>query len=117
MEHLMGIDRIGKGPGVPDVPAAANTTGAQSFELAPSEAASGAAALDPGARLARGEITLDQYLDLRVQQATAHLEGKLDSKRLSFIRTTLRSQLETDPTLVELVRAAASASTALQRGG
>jgi hypothetical protein len=66
-----------------------------------SDALAGSEALG---QLQRGELSLPQYLDVTVQHAVQHLEGKLSSEQLGFVRSELRRQLETDPTLQELVR-------------
>jgi hypothetical protein len=57
-------------------------------------------------RLEHGEITRDQYLDARVDEAIAPFAGKLTRDQLDFMRTTLREQLELDPMLIELTRRA-----------
>ncbi|MBN1609570.1 MAG: hypothetical protein JW940_23260, partial [Polyangiaceae bacterium] len=54
-------------------------------------------------RVRSGELSLDQYLDGRVQEAVQHLVGKLSPDQLDFVRETLREQLSSDPVLVELV--------------
>jgi hypothetical protein len=54
-------------------------------------------------RLRAGEIDLDRYLDLKVEEATTHLRA-LQPHEIAAIRRALRSRLATDPTLVELVR-------------
>ena len=105
----MSIDGIGKRggvtPGAP-VPGAAPAQG--SFEVgAPGgvtapEAASGSS--DAFTALERGEINVDQYLDARVEGAVAPLVSRLSPEQLEFVRAELRSALETDPVLVELVR-------------
>ncbi len=111
----MAVDGVGKpGPGgAPIDPAsgASPTAGAQSFEEVlgskSAEAAGSAEAAQGSAELAslqRGEISLDQYLDGRVLEATSHLEGRLAQDKLEFIRETLRAQLETDPVLSEWVQ-------------
>jgi hypothetical protein len=101
----MGIDGIGKPPpigpaGAPLGPAAASSTTSQ-FEVGAT------AQINPSgelARLERGEIGLDAYLDGKVSEATQHLAGKLSPEQLAFVRETLRSELASDPVLVELVR-------------
>jgi hypothetical protein len=55
-------------------------------------------------RVRSGELSLDQYLDGRVQEAVQHLVGKLSPEQLDFVRGTLREQLSSDPVLVELVQ-------------
>lgn len=54
----------------------------------------------------RGEVELDTYLDVRVDEAVGHLEGKLSPEQLEFVREELREQLRNDPVLLELVRRA-----------
>ena len=117
----MGIDRIGKG-GVP--PAAPETQGSgsvekkgavektfsverteatrQPAEVAATGGAEGASAL---ARLRAGEIDVNTYVDLRVDEATKGLEG-LSAAELDDIKKVLRDQMATDPALVDLVRTA-----------
>lgn len=58
----------------------------------------------PLEQLDAGTLSVDEYLDLQVDQAVAHLEGKLPKSQLDFVRETLREQLSEDPVLVELVR-------------
>lgn len=55
-------------------------------------------------QLERGELSFEQYLDARVNEATAPFEGRLRAEQLEFVRESLRAQLETDPVLVDLVR-------------
>lgn len=109
----MGIDGIGKPiPGPPPVslePGGSRPLSGPQAPFSVGSAAPVAAPMDgPLARLERGEIGLDQYLDQRVEAATAHLSS-LDPEDLSFIRQTLRAELGRDPALVELVRRAAGA--------
>jgi hypothetical protein len=100
----MGIDGIGKPPPIGPAggaPAPAATGG--EFRL---PAAEGAAPSSELSRLERGEIGLDAYLDARVTEATRHLSDRLAPEQLEFVRSTLRCELASDPTLVELVRRA-----------
>jgi hypothetical protein len=105
----MSIDGIGKpggiAPGAP--PPGATPAAGSSFQIggptAPAEAAS-AAGSDAFAALERGEIGVEQYLDARVETAVAPLVSRLSPEQLEFVRGELRSALETDPVLVELVR-------------
>jgi hypothetical protein len=124
----MGIDRIGKGaPPAPPTPAAsaekagpsAKSAGevAKTFEVRPSPTSTPApstgsvaptaatAPSTPLERLRAGEIDLDRYLDLKVDDATAHLRG-LRAHEMESLRTLLREQLSSDPGLVELVQQA-----------
>ena len=117
----MGIDRIGKG-GAP--PATPETQGSgsvekkgpvektfsverteaskQRAEVGATDAADGASAL---ARLRAGEIDVNTYVDLRVDEATKGLEG-LSAAELDDIKKVLRDQMATDPALTDLVRTA-----------
>lgn len=98
----MGIDGIGKPPpiGPTGAPAAPSAAGAK-FEVGATEHAPSTGEL---ARLERGEIGLDKYLDGKVDEATRHLANKLTPEQLAFVRQTLRTELTNDPVLVELVR-------------
>src|SRR6185503_11484234 len=98
----MSIDRIGK-PGAPapgDVAGAGSSTGTgRSFEVgvAGAERAAAPSGSEALGRLQRGDIGLDQYLDARVDDAVAHLQGTLPADELAFVKQTLREQLSTDP--------------------
>ncbi|MEZ4222440.1 MAG: hypothetical protein R3B13_15990 [Polyangiaceae bacterium] len=106
----MGIDGIGKPPGggippggVPGVGQAAKTSKTFSVDAAqPVEGAQN----ESLARLSRGEITMDQYLDENVASAVAPLQDKLSADQLEFVRSTLREQMVSDPVLVDLVKQA-----------
>jgi hypothetical protein len=107
----MSIDGIGpKGPGGvgplsgPGAPASSGE-GFRVERGAGAEAAQGSELLS---RLQSGEISVDQYLDARVDEAVQPLVSKLPSDAIEHIRSTLRAQLETDPVLVELVKRATS---------
>jgi hypothetical protein len=105
----MSIDGIGKRGGVtpgaavpgPSPAPASFDVGAPSAVSAP-DAASGAS--DAFSALERGEINVDQYLNARVESAVAPLLARLSPEQLEFVRAELRTALETDPVLVELVR-------------
>ena len=105
----MPIDGIGKPPSIPPpggTPPTSGTgsAGGEGFRVGATAAPS--VASGDLARLERGEIGLDAYLDARIGEATRHLEGRLGRAELDFVRTTLRAELESDPVLVELVRRA-----------
>lgn len=57
------------------------------------------------AKLKRGESTLEEYLDDRVNQALAQLPPWLTSEQRETVRETLRFQMATDPALEEIVAA------------
>ncbi len=104
----MSIDGIGKRGGLiptANVPGAASTPG--SFQVGSPQAvvaSTEAAGSDAFQALERGDINVEQYLDARVEGAVAPLLSRLSPDQLEFVRTELRSALETDPVLVELVR-------------
>jgi len=122
----MGIDRIGKGGATPPLvptkdgtagtsaPRAAEPTAA--FEVpgsaqksAPGRAEASAAVStvppNPLERLRSGEIDVHGYMDLKVDEATAHL-ASLPASEVAAIRKMLRDQLATDPGLAALVQQA-----------
>jgi hypothetical protein len=115
----MGIDRIGKGPAAPPAPAppekGAPAAGpSRAFDVpresppnaAPSVAAAGSVApSSPLARLRAGEIDIHRYLDLKVEEATVHLQG-LHPAEMGAVREALKSQLMSDPALADLVQQA-----------
>jgi hypothetical protein len=118
----MSIDRIGKGAGAAitsgTIPVDTAVDAVEPFRVNQAARTGATAAVSPIEQLRTGEIDVNRYLDLRVEQATAHLDGKLPGDQLSFIRESLRAQLETDPMLVELAsRAAGSAFDKPSHGG
>ena len=116
----MGIDGIGKPPGASigslgGVQSVEAPRGAEPFTL------DRAAPASPGERISaalsslqRGELSLDQYLDGRVTDATHHLVGKISPEQLDFVKQSLREQLATDPVLVELVQRTTGSSPAAE---
>ncbi len=110
----MGIDGIGKlPPGGASIGGSGGVQGtdaarpAEAFSLDTAGAGAPAASSRVSAALSslqRGELSLDQYLDGRVSDATSHLTGKLSPDQLDFVKQSLREQLSTDPVLVELVQ-------------
>ena len=110
----MPIDGIGKPPSVPPpggtaAPSGTSAPSGEAFRVG-APAASSVSSGDL-ARLERGELDLDAYLDARVSDATKHLEGRLGRAELEFVKQTLRSELESDPVLVELLRRATGKAT------
>ena len=117
---IMGIERIGKGSAPP--PAAPGAEGAggaggvdraksadKPFEVNRERAVEASragqvapATATPLERLRAGEIDVDKYVDIKVDQATAHLQG-LAPARVDSIRAALRAQVASDPALVALV--------------
>jgi len=112
----MSIDGIGKRAGTaPGASVPGGAPAAGSFEVGAAEVGSTSAAADTGAgsdafqALERGELSVEQYLDARVESAVAPLVSRLSPEQLEFVRAELRASLTTDPVLVELVRKTTSA--------
>jgi hypothetical protein len=118
----MAIDRIGKGGAPASVPelggSSASRPAGQAFVEAgggplaasPASPASPAAVAAPSSALERlraGAIDVDGYLNLKTEEATAHLSS-LPPVQLEAIRSALRDRLASDPSLVDLVRTATS---------
>ena len=55
-------------------------------------------------RLQAGQVNQEQYLDIKADQAVAHLVGHLPVEQVELIRATLRDQLSSDPLFERLVR-------------
>jgi hypothetical protein len=106
----MGIDGIGKGGDVPKVDSSSGSTSVTGVEGERFELSTEGVEPSPGAglleRVQRGEVGLDAYLDVRVNDAVGHLEGRLSPEQLDFVKEELRAQLQSDPVLIELVRRA-----------
>lgn len=104
-----GPGKIG-GPTAPIAPASTGgPAGAKFGETlgAPStEAAGGATPLE---RLRKGELDLRGYVDVRVREATAHLEGLVGPADLARIQDELRDVIENDPDVAALVKSAETA--------
>jgi hypothetical protein len=110
----MGIDGIGKGGAPPPAGGIDRAVAPKSAEVGAPDAtfqvgktaaseATAPASLD---QVRSGSISVSQYLDLKVNEATSHLEGRLSGEQLSFVKTSLREQLASDPALVDLVQSA-----------
>lgn len=115
----MGINPIGKSgrPGefISPTTAAVDAPGPgqsvdspEEFSLSKVESTEATLKTSPLEQLKSGEISVEEYLDIRVNQAVSHLVDRIPSENLAFIRSTLRTQLEQDPALVDLVRRATS---------
>ena len=74
------------------------------FEVRLSAKASSVDAVTPLQMLQSGKITNEQYVDMRIEQATRHLVGIVDDQRLEAIRVNLRDMIEHDPGLNPLRR-------------
>jgi hypothetical protein len=111
------VDGIGKGGPPRGVGGAPPTTGpakpaetGKTFEVGKAREATAIEAplnVQGGAleQLKAGKIDFNQYVDLKVQEATSHLEG-LSPAQLDSIQSMLRDRMATDPELVDLVKQA-----------
>ncbi|MDB4943670.1 MAG: hypothetical protein JWP97_3204 [Labilithrix sp.] len=129
----MAIDRIGKGGGIPQAPdtgapgtdkaggasapfkverteRAAQTHGSEGpGRTDATAAASPATPATPLARLRAGEVDVNGYVDLKVDEATKNLKG-LSPAEVGDIKNVLRDQMRSDPGLSDLVREATGKS-------
>ena len=111
----MGIDRIGKGGAPQPAPETHGTEKKGPIEKAfsveapeaarPTAATGAVSAASPLGRLRAGEIDVNGYVDLKVDDATKGLEG-LSPAELSDVKAMLRDQMASDPGLTDLVRTA-----------
>jgi hypothetical protein len=112
----MGIDSIGKKPPSPPPPAATGVGGAshgapvgRPFEVSGVRGAGRVDAVEAPRtaleRLRAGDIDVNGYVDIKVNEATSHLAA-LPAAELERVRSALRDRMAGDPTLVDLVRTA-----------
>ncbi len=105
-------------PGAPDAASATEKTKGPketSFsetlsanEASKTNSASQTGAAEPLDRLRAGEIDRTQYVELKVHEATAHLDGMLPAEDVAKIQDELRDLLENDPDVAALVKRAES---------
>jgi hypothetical protein len=109
----MGIDGIGKKGGIPDLPSTNPTEKAGSAKFGDALSAERAGGAEKTANTQQvgsselsavrdGRISLDTYLDQKVDKAVAGVSG-LPKQQMDDIRRTLRAELMSDPELVKLV--------------
>lgn len=116
----MSIDGIGKPNGaaiggVSGTPGGEAPRATEAFTVERSTAATASSRVSAAlTSLQRGELSLDQYLDGRVDEATQHLAGTINPEQLEFVKASLREQMSTDPVLIELVQRATGASPAAE---
>ena len=108
------VDRIGKGGGVPPPtgPSRTEETGKVFDVQRPGEAKPAQGVEQVGKvtspaleQLKAGQIDFNQYVDIKVNEATQHLHG-LTKVQLDNIRQMLRDRMATDPELVDLLQQA-----------
>jgi hypothetical protein len=118
----MGIDGIKKGGGLPPTTtpdaaggkSAVNKTGAvekpfsvekthQAQHAREAGAVDATQGTSPLSRLKAGEIDVNAYVDLKIEEATKGIHG-MPPAELAEIKKILRDQIATDPSLVDLVK-------------
>jgi hypothetical protein len=109
------VDGIGKGGPPRGVGGTPPTTGpakpaetGKTFEVQKTREATAVEHVNangPLEQLKAGKIDFNQYVDLKVNEATSHLEG-LSAGQLDTIKSMLRDRMATDPELVDLVKQA-----------
>jgi hypothetical protein len=106
------VDRIGKGSGGLSGPTGPThaTEARKPFEADRTTGvphSEGVDATQPSAleQLKAGKIDVKEYLEMKVYEATSHLEG-LSTGQIDVIRNTLRDRMTTDPELIDLIQRA-----------
>jgi hypothetical protein len=56
------------------------------------------------AQFRRGELSLEQYVEARVDVATQHLRGRVSKERLEMVREVVRKSLNADPIAQQFIR-------------
>ena len=103
-----GPPKIG-GPTGPAAPNAASKAGGPkgaSFGETLGTKGAEQAGASPLERLRSGELDLKGYVDVRVREATAHLEKVLSPGDLAKVQDELRDVIENDPDIAALVKGA-----------
>jgi hypothetical protein len=57
---------------------------------------------DDLSRYRRSEITAEQYLESRIDQATLHLRGRVSSRKLDRIRAIVKRMCSSDPAILAM---------------
>jgi|SRR5690606_25896023 len=108
----MGIDGIGGSGRPPPGGSSGVERPSGQFEVEAGQNASATEADLEIERVERGEWTLDQYLDARVDRAVDHLRAALPAEEMELLKQQLRTQMESDPLLQHLVRQATGVAPA-----
>ncbi len=90
----------------PSSPSAAEKKGASFGETLGVKGAEQAGGATPLERLRSGELDLKGYVEVRVREATTHLEGLLSPDDLAKVQDELRDAIENDPDIAALVKGA-----------
>jgi hypothetical protein len=104
-----GPPKVG-GPTGPAAPGSTSPTsgpkGASFGEVLGTKGVDKTSTASPLERLKSGELDLKGYVDVRVREATAHLEKVLSPADLEKIQDELRDVIENDPDIAALVKGA-----------
>ena len=105
----MGIDGVGKPGGASGTvgvaaPLPVRSSSSDPFSVGSTAEASRVKGSDALVQLQRGDLSVEQYLEAQVIEATQHVAAQLSPEQLGFVKESLRQQLQSDPVLVELVR-------------
>jgi hypothetical protein len=65
-------------------------------------------------RLRLGQVTVAEYLDIKVDQAMARVQGLIPADDFRHLRAIIRERVGTDPVLVALVQRLSSAPRSLR---
>jgi hypothetical protein len=110
----MSIDGIGRPPipkgeiGSVGGSGRSSATG-EGFRLEPPGTTGTSAAGAPSqllSQLERGEISVDAYVQARVDEAVRPFEGRISDEQLKLVRDALSAEVGNDPVVVELVQRA-----------
>ena len=93
-------------PGASSVSGADRAKGASFGETLGTKGVEQTGGASPLERLRSGELDLKGYVDLRVREATAHLEKLLSPEDLARVQDELRDVIENDPDVAALVKGA-----------
>lgn len=99
----MSIDRVG-GPAPPAPVGAAE--GGRAVEQTAAATVDAPAAASPADQVRAGTLSVDGYVELRVSEATRHLEAVLSPGQLGEVREALRAEWMAEPRLRALAEAA-----------
>ncbi len=94
------------GPAAPAAGGATGPKGASFGETLGTKGTEQASGATPLERLKSGELDLKGYVDVRVREATAHLDGVLSADDLAKVQDELRDVIENDPDIAALVKGA-----------
>lgn len=70
----------------------------------PSPSVAGEETSEALARVRRGDLSLDEYLETLVEEAIAHLKGRVPEERLDVVRSIARNTLREAPEFQEAIR-------------